>query len=499
MSRRLLVATGAALCLLATWLVAGAATAGAAASPTPSAPTGVQARAQADQFVITWGPPVSPGTSPVSGYTATVRGPGLNTTCSTASALTCTTSGATDGKTYSIKVVATNASGNSHASKPIRVLAGVPYPPTGLAATAGNGSATVSFHPPAIDNAHILYWTITASPGGSSCQSPNSFPCKVTGLTNGQTYTFTGTSTNKYGTSVPSVASAPVTLATVPGVPTGVSATATTISGVPGAYVNYAASASNGGSAISGYTTVVVDQTTLTTTTVPGSSSLATVTGLNATDSYTFSVYATNALGNSPASSPVQAVPQGPTSVTDTNVGDGTATISWTPSTVTLGNPVTGFGVTSFDLTTFTVGPAASVSSSTTSTTLSGLSLGDLYDVCVSAQNSLTSANETCSEFTAYAAPPGPTGVTPVSNGDGTGSVSWILATGAPAGNPVTGYQVNVLDLTTLTLQSSATVSNSTTSEPIAGLTLGDLYDVCVASQSAFTTDQTSSCTEFTA
>ena len=160
---------------------------------------------------------------------------------------------------------------------------------------------------------------------------------------------------------------------------------------------------------------------------------------------------------------------------------------------------MTGFGVTSFDLTTLTLGPSDSVSSSTTSTTLSGLNLGDLYDVCVSALNSLTTANETCSEFTAYAAPPGPTGVTPVSNGDGTGSVSWNLATGSPVGNPVTAYQVNVLDLTTLSPLSSATVSNSTTSEPLTGLTLGDLYDVCVASQSAYTTDQTSSCMQFTA
>ena len=498
MSRRMLVATAGALCIMAASLVAGPGLAGAAASTKPSAPTAVQARSQADQFVISWGAPANPGSSPVSGYTATVKGTGLNTTCSTTSALTCTTSGAIDGKKYKIKVVATNGSGNGRPSRAIKVLAGVPYPPTGLVATAGNGSATVAFHPPAIDSSTVLQYTITADPGGNSCVT-SLVTCTVSGLTNGQTYTFTGTSDGRYGTSVPSVASAPVTLATVPGVPTGVSATATTISGVPGAYVNYTAPTSDGGSPITGYTTVVADLTTSTTTKVAGSSSLTTVTGLDATDSYTFSVYATNARGNSAASTPVQAVPQGPTSVTDTNVGDGTATISWTPSDVTLGNPVTGFAVSSFDLTALVLGPSATVDDLTTSTTLSGLTLGDLYDVCVSAQDSQVTANETCSEFTAYAAPPGPTDVTPLSNGDGTGSVSWSLATGAPAGNPVTGYQVGVLDLTTLTLQSQATVDASTTSEPLTGLTVGDLYDVCVASQSAYTTDQTSSCTEFTA
>jgi len=107
-------------------------------------------------------------------------------------------------------------------------------------------------------------------------------------------------------------------------------------------------------------------------------------------------------VGNSAASTPVQAVPQGPTSVTPTSNGDGTATISWTPSTVTLGNAVTGFGVSSFDLTTFVVGPSDSVDSSTTTTNLAGFTVGDLYDVCVSAQNSLSpQENKTCSEFTA--------------------------------------------------------------------------------------------------
>jgi hypothetical protein len=486
--------------MMAAGLVTGAGAAGAAgshAASKPTAPTAVQARSQADEFVISWGAPTKTGSSPVSSYTATVKGNGLDTTCTT-STLTCTTSGAANGKTYKIKVVASNASGSGRASRSIKALAGVPYPPSGLVATAGNASASVSFVPPTIDNAVIENYTITASPGGNTCESFLT-SCTVTGLTNGQTYTFTGTSVGTYGTSIPSAPSAPITLATVPGVPTGVSATATTISGVPGAYVNYTAPASNGESPITGYTTVVVDETTSTTTTVSGSSSLTTVTGLDATDSYTFSVYATNARGNSAASTPVQAVPEGPTSVTDTNVGDGTATISWTPSDVTLGNPVTGFGVTSFDLTALAVGPSTSVSSSTTSTTLSGLTLGDQYDVCVSAQNSQVAANETCSEFIAYSAPPGPTDVTPVSNGNGTGSVSWNLATGAPAGNPVTGYQVGVLDITTLTLNSSTTVSNTTTSEPLTGLNVGDTYDVCVASQSQYTTDQTSSCTEFTA
>ena len=68
---------------------------------------------------------------------------------------------------------------------------------------------------------------------------------------------------------------------------------------------------------------------------------------------------------------------------------------------MTLGNPVTGFGVNTFDFTHAGLGPSDSVDSSTTTTDLAGFTVGDLYDVCVSAQNSQTQANETCTEFTA--------------------------------------------------------------------------------------------------
>ena len=73
--------------------------------------------------------------------------------------------------------------------------------PTGLVATAGNGSATVTFQPPAIDSATVLQYTITAAPGGATCITALT-SCTVNGLTNGQTYTFTGTSDGRYGTSV---------------------------------------------------------------------------------------------------------------------------------------------------------------------------------------------------------------------------------------------------------------------------------------------------------
>lgn len=84
--------------------------------------------------------------------------------------------------------------------------------PTDVTAVGGDGQARVSFTAPA-DNggADIEYYTVTASPGGATCQaSPETMACTVSGLTNGTKYTFTVTAHNSAGESDPSYASAGV-------------------------------------------------------------------------------------------------------------------------------------------------------------------------------------------------------------------------------------------------------------------------------------------------
>ena len=98
-----------------------------------------------------------------------------------------------------------------------------------------------------------------------------------------------------------------LTQPTVPGAPTGVTATA----GNGSATVSWTAPSDNGGSTITSYTvTPFIGSTAQTPVTVTGSppATSTTVTGLTNGTSYTFTVSATNAIGTGPASPPSNAV-----------------------------------------------------------------------------------------------------------------------------------------------------------------------------------------------
>jgi hypothetical protein len=90
----------------------------------------------------------------------------------------------------------------------------VPGKATGVSASAGNASALVSWTAPA-DNggSPITTYTVTSNPGSMTCTTGGTLSCTVSGLTNGQAYTFTVTATNGVGTgpaSDPSPAVTPV-------------------------------------------------------------------------------------------------------------------------------------------------------------------------------------------------------------------------------------------------------------------------------------------------
>ena len=162
---------------------------------------------------------------------------------------------------------------------------------------AGNASVVVSWLAPSSDGGSaVTGYTVTASGGGSQTCTAATLSCTVAGLANGTAYTFTVVATSAIGNSVASVASAAVTPATVPTAPTGVSG----VAGDGQVVVSWSAPSSNGGSAVTGYT--VTASGGVSPLTKQCAASPCTFTGLTSGTSYTFTVVATKARGNSGAS-----------------------------------------------------------------------------------------------------------------------------------------------------------------------------------------------------
>lgn len=91
---------------------------------------------------------------------------------------------------------------NTSRLTPVPVIAA--KAPTGIKATAGDGAVTVSWDTPPSDHGTVSNYTVTASPGSPARTCTIAAPataCKVDGLSNGTTYTFTVKALNGVGES----------------------------------------------------------------------------------------------------------------------------------------------------------------------------------------------------------------------------------------------------------------------------------------------------------
>ncbi len=218
---------------------------------------------------------------------------------------------------------------------------------------------------------------------------------------------------------------------TVPDAPTGVSA----VRGNTQATVSFTTPASDGGTPITSYT--------ITSSpggfTVTGSASPITVTGLTNGTSYTFTVVATNAVGDSPASAASTAVtpaglPGAPTSPVAV-AGNTQATVSFTAPANNGGTPITSYTVTSSPGGFIGTGSASPI-------TVTGLTNGTSYTFTVVATNAvgISPASASSTAVTPAGLPGAPT--SPVAVAGNTQATVSFTAPANDGGSPITSYTV---------------------------------------------------------
>lgn len=311
----------------------------------PDAPISVVATRGNAQASIAFQVPPSDGGSPITNYTVTSI-PESHIGTGNASPIMVT--GLTNGTAYTFTVTATNIAGTGQSSSISNSVtpATIPDAPTSPIAIAGNAQVSLSWTSPIWNGGteitdYVIEYKLSSEPTIWSVFSDGITPNTntiVNGLINGLSYDFRIYSVNDVGQGSQSLetSSMPVT---VPDAPTAVSG----VAGNAQVSVSFTPPIFNGGSTINSYT-VTSNPGNFTAT---GNASLIIVTGLTNGTAYTFTVTATNAVGESlpsSLSSPVIpiTVPDAPTSVLATE-GNTQASISFTPPVFDGGTPITSY------------------------------------------------------------------------------------------------------------------------------------------------------------
>ena len=190
---------------------------GAASAATNSVtPAGAQTITFANPGAQSFG--TSPNLSVLGGGVTSTSGLPVSFTSSTTAVCTITSGGVLTFVTAGTCTINADQAGNSsylaatQVSRSFTVIPVVPGAPATVVATAGDTQANVAFVAPSfIGGASITGYTVTVSPADVAPVNGASSPIVVTGLTNGQAYTFTVTADNVAGTGPASGASNSVT------------------------------------------------------------------------------------------------------------------------------------------------------------------------------------------------------------------------------------------------------------------------------------------------
>ena len=366
------------------------------------------------------------------------------------------------GTTIKVKVSFTDDASNSETltSAATVTVTTTPGAPTGLAATA-NGPSQID-----------LAWSAPASTGGSaitgykievSANGTSGWTDQVantgnanttyahTGLTAGTTRHYRVSAINANGTGVPSNVDSATTGTTVPGAPTGLTATA---SGTTAINLSWSAPASTGGSAITGYKIEVSPDGSSWSDLVADTGSTDTAyahVGLAPATTRHYRVSAINAVGTSDASDSDDT-----TTTASTNTAamgaptiTGTAQVGQTLTAATTGiTDADGLTSPTYTYQWIRVDGTdeADIAAANSSTyTLVDADLGTTIKVKVSftddASNSetLTSA----ATVTVTTTPGAPTGLAATANGPSQIDLAWT-APASTGGSAITGYKIEV-------------------------------------------------------
>ncbi len=306
----------------------------------PDAPTGLSATVSDQEVDLIWTAPASNGGATILRYEYELDFSGTWTsTGGTATSYTVT--GLTNSQTYTFRVRAVNrvgagaASGSQSATPTSTVVA--PDTPTDLSATPGNRQVMLSWVQPS-GGAALTHYEYEQDGSGTWISTGSKAPSyTVTGLTNGQTYTFRVRAVNSAGPSAASGSSTATPTTTEPEAPESLRFTP----GDQQVTLRWRAPTNDGGEPITHYE---YEQDGSGTWISTGSTDTShTVTGLNNGQAYMFRVRAVNTLGNgavvtleatpSPSSGrggggPRQTVPSAPRNLLAEG-GDGQVKLTW--------------------------------------------------------------------------------------------------------------------------------------------------------------------------
>ena len=440
----------------------------------PGAPTSLSATASGTTTIdLTWTHPINDGGVSITGYKIEVSPSGTSNWTDLVANNTSTTyshTGLSAGTTRHYRVSAINSVGTGTASSTANATT-VPGAPTGLTATA-SGTSTIDLdwtEPADNGDASITGYKIEVSSNGTSSSwsdlvantNTTTTTYSHTGLSAATTRHYRVSAINSAGTGAASTTANATTedaaAPTVPGAPTGLTATA---SGSNRIDLDWTEPADNGGTAITGYKIEVSSNSGTSWTDLVANNTSTTYahTGLSAGTTRHYRVSAINSAGTGAASTTANAttedaaaptVPGAPTGLTATASGSNRIDLDWTEPADNGGADITGYRIeVSSNGSSGWSNRTANTGNTSTNYSHFGLDAGTTRHYRVSAINSVgtgaasSTANATTDDD-APTVPGAPTGLSATADGTSTIDLDWTAPTDN-GGSDITGYRIEV-------------------------------------------------------